>query len=1104
MENKTPTLSELMQNDDIFFQAEIRIGPFKLLNQIGKGKFGTVSLGINEENKEKVAIKQIKKSELNTDNLLLKEINIQKILFHPYLTKLYCVIENEEKIFIISEYCSKGDVLNNLVENGIFDEEKSCKIFQQVLSSLEYLHKNNICHRDIKPENILLDEYGDAKLSDFGLSKKYEKNELLKTACGSPIYAAPEMLLGGPYQGTKIDIWSLGISLYIMVCGEFPFDVDDENDVKTLVYKITHGKYSIPENLSPECKDLIQKILEINPDKRITIDEIKKHKWVNMFNLNYLKSSGVFIEENFLPIDIYLIKDIIGENEIQIRKMINDILMNKHNINTINYYLKNEGKKRKGEKSVSDLRATSDLFIEYINDEKSNKKYWNNDIKKIEEFYTQQILELFNSEKKKKLEIQKEIKDSFKNDNNNNENTHGKGEKKHQMLKYKTELKLSINNEEIQEEIKIKEKEKAKEKVKENDKNNDNNNKKVNEKLIENKKTNNLQIVQLYIGPLIFIHDLIDNIITNVIKIENEKMEKNKPAKLLVSSSIKMEIMKSKSKPNDNNIIKEIDLFKEKSERKLSHQDQFVINKTHAIELVSTPKRIVTSFSFVNKVQSETVEINSNKKNGRVKRSGSCKIRNKNNKNNKINKNVKTSGVIMNRGNIIQNKNNRINKVNNKPRSKIIKSIDLTKEGLSSLPKKINIFKRRIKSISNINHIQINIIKNEIIFFYNNYIKNNNIKNKKEIELIKNYSQNYYFDFHKSRNSESKLIKSKLATKNSSKLKNRNRIPVAKLNNRSIDTRSKNSTKREPINMKKNKNFINIKKEILIPTRKDNSSINIFLKTPNKKEKMSVNTSSNMNSFYSPNNKNQNIVKNIFIDNTLSTPAKRNFIPLKPKKTKSIIFINNVKKDFTELRLTSKYYNNYIKSKKYQEKNNAHNSQLISLFSHPNENENESDKKNKKVNISIYRYSRSPSKEHMKHNNPNVKSLFYRKTNNNNDSKFVNTEKSKTNSKNKKILKNNNNKSDLDKEDDKLMKTKLTLNKIKQIIKRYVGNNVLEIKDNGIFKFVCKAKLVKDELIFHIELISKSYDTLKLKGNLVKGETKIYKDLLNKIKEKLS
>ena len=129
MESKHSKLSELMGNDDIFFQAEIKIGPFKLLDTIGKGKFATVSLGIHEETKEKVAIKQIKKSELNTDNLLTKEINILKILFHPYLTKMYCVIEKDEDIFIITEYCSKGDVLNIIIENGAFEESKSCKIF---------------------------------------------------------------------------------------------------------------------------------------------------------------------------------------------------------------------------------------------------------------------------------------------------------------------------------------------------------------------------------------------------------------------------------------------------------------------------------------------------------------------------------------------------------------------------------------------------------------------------------------------------------------------------------------------------------------------------------------------------------------------------------------------------------------------------------------------------------------------------------------------------------------------------------------------------------------------------------------------------------------
>ena len=337
MESKN-SLSELLKSDDIFFPVEIKIGPFKLMNQIGTGKFASVYLGIHEETQQKVAIKQIKKSELNTDNLLLKEINIQKRLFHPYLTQLYCVIEKSENIFLISEYCSKGDIITNLIEKGNFSENYSCKIFQQILSSLEYLHKNNICHRDMKPENILLTENSEAKLSDFGLSRHFQKNELLKTSCGSPLYAAPEVLEGKNYDGTKIDIWGLGISLFTMVCGELPFCVEDENDIKTLIYNITNGYYTIPDNISKECKDLISKMLEINPDKRINIEEIKKHKWVNMFNFNYMNSPGIVLDECLLPVDIYLVKDICGKNENKIRELIRDILDNKHNENTINYY----------------------------------------------------------------------------------------------------------------------------------------------------------------------------------------------------------------------------------------------------------------------------------------------------------------------------------------------------------------------------------------------------------------------------------------------------------------------------------------------------------------------------------------------------------------------------------------------------------------------------------------------------------------------------------------------------------------------------------------------------------------------------------------------
>ena len=1106
MENKiSKKISDLMENDDIFFDAEIRIGPFKLLNQIGKGKFATVSLGIHEETKEKVAIKQIKKSELNTDNLLTKEINIQKILFHPYLTKMYCVIENEEKIFIITEYCSKGDIITNLIENGEFDESKSCKIFQQILSSLEYLHNNNICHRDIKPENILLDEYGDAKLSDFGLSKKFEKNELLKTACGSPIYAAPEMIQGKPYKGTCTDIWSLGISLYTMICGELPFDIEDGEDMKTLVYNITHGKYTIPEYVSPLCKDLIQKILEINPEKRITIDEIKNHKWVNSFDFNYLKSPGVILDEYFLPVDIYLIKDIEGENEEKIRKMVKDILMNKHNINTINYYLQNEIKKRKGEKSISDLRATSGLFLEYINDEKSKKKYWENDINKIEDYYTKQILDLFNIEKMKNIEIKKKKKETLKKENINED-------RKHQMNRFKTDLKLNIKNEDNQNKEPKINNEKGN-----NDKNINNifpkedkeeNNVNKIENLKYNKK-NDLEILNLYIGPLIFIHDLIDNIITKVINIETEK---KKNSNFFVSSSIKVEIKQDKKYiPNDNdnnislNIIKNL---KEKTERKLSYQEQFSINKTQ-IELVSTPKQIKNSFSFINKEQSQNIENNTIKKTERGKRSASCHI--KKSKKNQQNKNIISKNNTP-RNNKKDNIKKRINlkKNKNENKLKIIKSIDLSSKG--TLNKKRNSLKKRNKSNSKIKHLQINIIKNEIIIADSNFYN-------KEIGLVKNYSQNYSFDFNKNLQYKSKLFKNKLINNS----KNINRIPLSKFFNKSVDSKTQNLTKNEnPNNLKKNKNYLNIKREILIPSHKDNHNLNKFLNTPNSREKKSLPSSSShkLGSFYSP-NPHKGIVKNIFINKKYSyiknseenNIDNKNIIALKAKRNKKIILINNIKKDFNDFNPNSnKYFNNYIKNKKYQEMNNQHNSQLISLFSQPNENE--SDKNNKKVNktndininISSYKYGKSPSKENIKHNiNNNSKNRKKDEThnnNNNNEGKSVKTGISKNISLNKKRNKNNKN-NDIEKGDGKLIRTKISFDSIRHIIKRYVGNNVLESKDNGNFKFICKTKCGKDDLIFHLELISKSFDVLTFEGTLVKGETKLYKELFFKIKEKL-
>ena len=866
MESKNiNTLSELLKNEDILFPVEIRIGPFKLMNEIGKGKFATVFLGIHEETGQKVSIKQLKKSELNTDNLLIKEINIQKKLFHPYLTQMYCVIEKSDDIYIISEYCSKGDIIKNLLEKGTFDESFSCKIFQQIISSLEYLHKNNICHRDIKPENILLTEKLDAKLTDFGLSRYFKKNELLNSSCGSPIYAAPEMLEGKSYDGTKIDIWSLGISLYTMVCGELPFVVDDENDIYILMDKIIKGNYNIPEFLSDECKDLIKNILVTDPDKRITLEQIKNHKWVNKFNFNYMKSPGINIDECFLPIDIYLIKDICGKNEIKIRELIRDILDNKHNENTIGYYLKNEIRISQGNKSIGDLRPDSEAFLNYINSEKSQKKFWENDIKRVEKYYLEQILDLFN--------IPNEIQNK------------------------KDEIELNNN------------------------------------KLVQK---NNLEILNLYIGPLIFIHDIIDEIINKVISLKNKKIKLNNYS---VSSTSIMEIRNKKNKLLNIKISKENNLDIKRISSKEINQKSLSINKVNNIELIS---------------------IN----NSDIKRSNT----------------------------VDENNSNKTN----------IKIIDLGK--------------KRKKNKSEIKNLQINLIENEII-----------INDFNKLGLIKNNSQNNPLEEIK--NCFIKVDSNNIILKQKRK---DNKKSYSQINNKSVDFNQKkivlaNSEQknREDREAKQNILFSNYKR-----FKNKENYINTFIKTS-----FNNGLKDNSNSIYSINTPKTNNNKNInkFLNNNLSYKKyeiihKNNYFPLDNNKNKKIMLDK---------------YNNL----------------------------SQKDIHNKKETNKIKIASLIPSKTNKK------------------DELKINIQENK-NMKNRK-------------DESQIIKTKLSLDIIRQTIKKFVGNNVVENNLQGNFKFICRTKVGKDDLVFYLELISFNFETRIFKGSLIQGETKLYKELLLKIKEKL-
>ena len=257
------------------------IGNYRIEKTIGEGTFGKVKLGIHIPTEEQVAIKILEKDKIqDREDLerISREINFLKRLNHPNIIKIYDIIENSRNFYIIMELASNGELFKYIVKKKKLEETEASYFYYQLILGLEAIHKKKIVHRDIKPENLLLKDNNILTIIDFGLSNKYKKNQLLKTSCGSPCYAAPEMILGRKYHGLLVDIWSSGIVLYAMVCGYLPFE--DKNNDK-LYKKILNGKFELPSRLSNDCKDLIKKILTVNPKKRIGIDGIKKHPFLN-------------------------------------------------------------------------------------------------------------------------------------------------------------------------------------------------------------------------------------------------------------------------------------------------------------------------------------------------------------------------------------------------------------------------------------------------------------------------------------------------------------------------------------------------------------------------------------------------------------------------------------------------------------------------------------------------------------------------------------------------------------------------------------------------------------------------------------------------------
>ena len=253
------------------------LSEYETKGQLGKGTFSVVKLGIKKSTKEKVAIKILEKRKIiNKDDLqrVEREINILKHFNNLNVIKIYDILENSEKHFFIMEYCENGELFNHIVEKQRLNENESAYFYYQLINGLEYIHSKGVVHRDLKPENLLLDSRSILKIIDFGLSNYFDGKKFLKTPCGSPCYASPEMVSGRSYNGFYIDVWATGIILYAMLCGYLPFE-DPNNDI--LFKKILECKLDYPDFLTNRSKNLMKKILVTDPEKRIKIEQIKQH-----------------------------------------------------------------------------------------------------------------------------------------------------------------------------------------------------------------------------------------------------------------------------------------------------------------------------------------------------------------------------------------------------------------------------------------------------------------------------------------------------------------------------------------------------------------------------------------------------------------------------------------------------------------------------------------------------------------------------------------------------------------------------------------------------------------------------------------------------------
>ena len=391
------------------------IGPYEIIEKLKDGGYSKIYKAKSYYTGDFVAIKAIDKTgfqETVEDVLLMiRQTEVLKILKHRNLISLYEIYETTKYFYLIMDYLPNGDLIEKIIKQKRFKEEEALNIFSQLVDALYYMHQNEICHRDIRTEKIVFDANNKPKLVGFSYSAFYDKGKKIKDNYGSLCYACPEIIQNEYYNPELADVWSLGVVLYVMICGYLPFSEEDDEVNKEL---IINGEVEYPPELSNKVKDLLKHMLDVNPNKRYNFQRIIKHPWFKPYNESTL-TGGINVYKMIYPIDERILKIIIiygfKKNEVDM-----NLKQNKFNEGTAIYKQLVDKFICMGFTSCSDL--CSEQFMEFRKDkenmitdgDKKYKKYINKILEKIKK-----VERYVNEYKKKEDNIVKELETIYSN-----------------------------------------------------------------------------------------------------------------------------------------------------------------------------------------------------------------------------------------------------------------------------------------------------------------------------------------------------------------------------------------------------------------------------------------------------------------------------------------------------------------------------------------------------------------------------------------------------------------------------------------------------------------------------------------------------------------